>query len=417
MGARTPGFQATQLMQARLARGLTRTALATAVKRSSPTVSKWEAGQQTPDPAALDALAKALRVPRDYFLNHPFATGERPRFFRSMANATKRSRERIAQHLLWLQRISHDLQTWVDLPAPTVPDLGGGDVQRLQDGDIEDAAARVREQWRLWRAPIPDLLLVMENAGIVVGRCAFSAPSIDGVSHWSLADDRPYVLLSADKRTAVRSRFDAAHELGHLVLHRQVDQSALTHRDEFKELENQAHRFASAFLMPADGFVNELPEISLEAFRTLKPRWGVSIGAMIYRCKDLGLITEEHAGRLFKYISARGWVRAEPEDERLTLEQPRLLERSIRLLLTQGGFSVEQLLAQLRLHPKDIEALAGLPAGLLGKRGASVALLPLPRLKTDAEGKTGAAPAGPPGIAPEVRAEVVAFPGREESAD
>jgi hypothetical protein len=99
---------------------------------------------------------------------------------------------------------------------------------------------------------------------------------------------------------------------------------------------------------------------------------------MIYRCKDLGLLTEEHASRLFKYISARGWVRGEPEDERLAIEQPRLLERAIRLLLTAGGFSSEHLLAELCLHPKDIEALAGLPPGMLSNRAERVALLPTP---------------------------------------
>jgi Zn-dependent peptidase ImmA (M78 family) len=381
MGGRTPGFQPTQLTQARLARGLTRIAVANAVRRSAPSVSKWETGQQTPDHETLEALAQVLRVPREYFLNPPFDAGERPRFFRSMANATKRARERIEQRLLWLQRISHDLQEWVDLPAPDVPDLGGVDFRLLQARDIEAAAFAVRAHWGLGRAPIPDVLLVLENAGIVAGRCSFEAPSIDGVSHWSSADDRPYVLISSDKHTAVRSRFDAAHELGHLVLHRNVDRGALTHRDEFKELEHQAHRFASAFLLPADGFIRELPEVSLDALRTHKPRWGASIAAMIYRCKDLGLITEEHAGRLFKYSSARGWTRGEPYDDGLPSEQPRLLERSIRLLLTQGGFTVERLLAQLRLAPADIEALTGLPSGLLSKQGDRVALLPTPTLK------------------------------------
>ena len=102
---------------------------------------------------------------------------------------------------------------------------------------------------------------------------------------------------------------------------------------------------------------------------------------MIYRCKDLGLITEEHAGRLFKYSSARGWTRGEPDDDGLAIELPRLLERSIRLLLTQGGFTVERLLAELRLAPADIEALTGLPSGLLSKRSNQVALLPTPTLK------------------------------------
>lgn len=385
MGGRTPGFQPMQLTRARLARGLTRLAVAEAVQRSAPSVSKWESGQQTPDARTLAALSRLLRVPRDYFLDVPFEAGERPRFFRSMANATKRARERIEQRLVWMQHISHRLQAWVDLPTPDLPDLpdlDGGDFRLLQARDIEAAAFDTRAHWNLGRGPIADVLLVLENAGVVVGRCSFEAPSIDGVSHWSSADERPYVLLSADKRTAVRSRFDAAHELGHLVLHRNVDRSALTQRDEFKELEQQAHRFASAFLLPADGFTDELPEVSLDALRVLKSRWGASIGAMIYRCKDLGLITEEHAGRLFKYSSARGWTRGEPDDDGLAIEQPRLLERSIRLLLTQGGFSVERLLAELRLAPADIEALAGLPAGLLSKGNAAVSLLPTPTIKT-----------------------------------
>lgn len=376
MDARARVFQADQLIEARHARGLTRTALAAALTRSPSALARWEAGAQAPGADALAALAQALCVPEHYFFSTPFDAGGRPRFFRSMANATKRSRARIQCHLLWLQRVSDELQAWVDLPAVDVPDLGGSDFRLTQACEIEDAAACLRARWRLGRAPISDMLLVMENAGIVVGRCSFQAPAIDGVSHWSMADGRPYVLLSSDKRTAVRSRFDAAHELGHLVLHRHVDADVLGHRDEFKELERQAHRFASAFLMPSEGFVNEVAETSLDAFRALKPRWGSSIAAMIYRCKDLGLISEEHAGRLFKTSSARGWARLEPDDDRLVVERPRLMERSVRLLLTEGGFSVEQLLAELRLAPGDIEALCGLPPGLLSGRPAEVALLP-----------------------------------------
>ncbi|NCA73043.1 MAG: XRE family transcriptional regulator, partial [Sphingobacteriia bacterium] len=169
MAARTPGFQPLQLTRARLARGLTRIALGEAVQRSAPTVGKWESGQQTPDPAALARLAEVLRVPRDYFLDTPFEPGARPRFFRSMAGAAKRARERIEQHLTWLQRIGHDLQAWVDLPAPNLPQLDVGDFRLLRGRDIEEAAFRVRAHWGLGRAPIPDMLLVLENAGIVCG--------------------------------------------------------------------------------------------------------------------------------------------------------------------------------------------------------------------------------------------------------
>ncbi|MCG6940874.1 MAG: XRE family transcriptional regulator [Thiohalocapsa sp.] len=380
MRASSPGFQRVRLAEARTARSLTQTALSLQLGRAKSSVSKWESGQQTPNPDVIGPLADALNVPREYFFRPPLDLGDAPIFFRSMANATKRSRARLEVRLGWLQTISWDLQQWLDLPDLGLPDLGVESFRRLSDEDVEQAAQACRQHWGLGRAPIPDMLLVLENAGVVSARDEFGTPSIDGVSRWSKIDDRPYVLTASDKRTAVRSRFDAAHELAHLLLHRRASQQDMADGETFALIENQAHRFAAAFLLPAEGFANEVQHLSLDAFVALKSRWRVSVKAMIQRCRDLDLMSDAYAVRLYKYLSARGWNAREPLDDILEPERPRLLERGLRLLMTRGGWSQESLLSELRLYASDVEPLTGLPAGMLS-RGDNVALLPTPTLK------------------------------------
>ncbi len=375
MRAGSPGFQPIRLQEARRARGLSQVALAQTLGRSSSTVSRWEKGRQSPEPETLRRLGAVLQVPSDFFFKPAPDFGGGPCFFRSMSAATLNARERIGQRLRWLQDIGYDLQSWLELPAVDIPDLQIQDYRTLSDEDIEAAAERCRRHWRLGQAPITDMLLVLENAGAVVAFDEFGAASIDGVSAWSKADDRPYVLLSRDKRTAVRSRFDAAHELGHLVLHRHIDPGLLRRPVAFKEVERQAHRFAGAFLMPAEGFCAELDGLNLDALLALKLRWQVSVAAMIYRCRELGILTEAYAARLWQYRSARRWTRAEPYDDQIPMEQPRLLARSFALLLEEG-FSAEVLLAHLRLPAHDVETLAGLPAGLLSAQDGNVRRLP-----------------------------------------
>lgn len=379
MRAGTPGFQPERLIEARKARGLTRVLLADMVGRSAATVSRWEAGDQSPEPEAVDSLANKLEVPRDYFLKAPQSFGDYPRFFRSMAAATLRARERIEERMRWLQGLCADLQEWVEFPNVEIPATDVRDFRALRNEDIEAAADHCRSSWQLGAGPIPDMLLVLENAGVVVGRDWFDTNTIDGLSNWSALDHRPYVLLALDKQTAVRSRFDAAHELGHLVLHRNVASKSLQSSSDFKELERQAHRFASAFLLPAQSFSAELSVPTLDAFLGLKLRWGVSIAAMIHRCRNLNIISEAHAERLWRSKSARRWTSQEPYDDKMDPEKTRLLERSIRLLLSEGGFSLHMLLSKIRLYPSDIEPLAGLPKGFL--RGGFGQVYPMAALK------------------------------------
>ncbi len=368
MRSGTPGFQAERLVEARDSRGLTQVALAELINRTSSSISRWEGGGQSPEPEALDALAGALNLPTAFFMRPLPAHGSAPMFFRSMASTAQSIRKRMRSRLRWAQDIALCLQDWVDLPEVDVPCLDVADHREIRDEDVERMATECRDRWNLGIGPISDVLLVLENAGIVVFKEETGTVKMDGLSNWSAMDGRPYVLIARDKDSCVRSRMDAAHELGHLVLHRHLGSRALNNAAHFKEIERQAFDFGGAFLMPAESFAAEIWSPSLNEFVALKERWKVSIGAMIMRCAKLNMLSEEHQRRLWKSFSARGWRKSEPHDEALAPEQPRLLSRSVRLLIDEKVRNRENLICEFRLHGPDIESLCGLPRGYTNGR-------------------------------------------------
>ena len=387
MRSGTPGFRPQRLVQARDSRGITQVALGELIDRNSSSISRWEAGGQSPEPDALKALARALNMPMGFFLRSLPDHGLAPMFFRSMASTTQSVRKRVQARLRWAQEISVSLQEWVDLPDVNVPRLDVTDYRQIADEDIEDKANECRAQWGLGSSRIADVLLVLENAGIVVVKDEVGSVKMDGLSNWSGADNRPYVLIAQDKDTCVRSRMDAAHELGHLVFHRGLKPKTLNSSSDFNEIERQAFDFAGAFLMPAETFSAEVWSPSLNSFEALKERWKVSIGAMIKRCARLGMLSEEYQRRLWKNYSTRGWRKSEPLDDELELEHPRLLSRSVRLLVEEKVCDRKTLLDEFRLHGPDVETLCGLPPGYMTKEPAVVTQLV--RLKGGGATKVG----------------------------
>jgi Zn-dependent peptidase ImmA (M78 family) len=135
--------------------------------------------------------------------------------------------------------------------------------------------------------------------------------------------DRPVIVLSADKNDRARSRFDAAHELGHLVMHGQQIWG-------LPEVEKQAHRFAAAFLMPRQDIADQLPRHGdWNRLFSLKRHWQVSLAALLMRARVLGSMSENDYVAAIKAASARGWRRIEPVPLGQP-EQPKLLQALIR---------------------------------------------------------------------------------------
>lgn len=362
------GFQGQRLKQLRMAHSLTLAELGEQIDRSSSTLSAWEKGNQLPEAESFGRLCQVFGVSRQWFLKpvpQMVKEEQRPYFFRSQASAHKQARERSQLYLAWLQEISAFFQDAMDWPPVNVPMLDTVDCRLISDDEIEEIARECRQRWKLGTAPIPDVIQVMENAGIICTRATLGHVKMDGVSHVSAMDGRPYVLIADDKSNAIRSRFDAAHELGHIVLHSRIPASQYAKKELYNLLEEQAHRFASAFLLPPESFSQEVVWPTLDNLLSLKSRWKVSVAAMIVRCRDLLLLNEQLELRLWKGRSARKWTRGEPGDDAFSFEQPKLMMRGVHLLMDNGVFERDALVNQIGLAPEIIEMLCNLRRGYL----------------------------------------------------
>lgn len=353
------GFVPARLRMARSARALLQKELAELVERAHTTISKWESDDhdQKPDPAVLPRLAEALGVEVSWFFK-PVDQAKGAAFFRSMKSELGRMRDKAEAKLGFVEAIDNALSEHVELPPVDVPDLvGDRDFRTLRIADIEHYARALREHWSLGDEPIEDLLLVIENAGIVVAQDEIGSAKLDGVSRWA-ESGRPYMLLARDKNVGVRRRFDAGHELGHVVLHRRVSPQNLA--EHFTLIEEQAMAFAGAFLLPESSFGEDVYSLSLEALLSIKPKWKVAVAAMIKRLAAMERITPEYERRLWQYYSYRRWRGFEPLDGELPVEQPQNLATSIEMILDEGIISRSDLIREIGLSAADVANLSGL---------------------------------------------------------
>ena len=357
------GFVPERLKEIRWARRIpSMTALARLLSINSSTVSRWEDGSNAPDASTLRELASKLNVRQEYFLR-PILSDERPMFLRSLASTHTRDLDYQRSQMRWLQEISNVVEHYVDLPPVDIPDvLNGASYHQLRDEDIEKIALDLRKYWGLGDGPCTDVVGLMERVGFVVGSIEMGTGKLDGLCAWSPIDKRPHVLLANDKMSFFRRQMDAAHEMAHGILHRDVP------RDEFKKnlkfIETQAFRLASAFLLPSTTYPMEARLASLASLSTLKERWHVSIKAQIKRLQDLEVIPAEAATHLYKMYSSKGWSRGEPLDNQWPPIEPRALSDALHLIVDEGVRSKADLLGvEFTVPAGDVENLTGLPNG------------------------------------------------------
>ena len=354
-------FETPRLQQVLAARRLSQLSLAQLVGVSPSTVSKWCNGLQAPEPATLERLAEVVNVEPEWF-TRPLQVRLTPPLYRSTVAALSAAREMFEARATWGQELALALAEYVDFPNLALPACGFTHVDQIDDTDIESATLACRDLWKLGRAAIPDLALALEGAGVILIREETGVSQIEGLSTWSPALARPIVYLSADKDNGYRSRFDLAHELGHLVLHKHVQVTG--DKAQHALMEQQAHRFAGAFLLPAESFTDSVrTPASLDSLLLLKRRWGVSVAAMIMRLNALEIVGNDEKQALFKRRSARWGAKSEPYDGDRSPETPRLLRRSIELLVNNGVIPLNAMPHHFGLAKHDIEMLTGLPKG------------------------------------------------------
>lgn len=381
------GFVPARLTVARQAKGLKQKDLAEELRFAPATISKWESDsyEQGPDPSSVQALADRLSVEPGWFYKPLVDSRTRPAFFRSMRSELTSARDKAAAKLLFSYEIYRALDELVEFPAADVPDLVTGSDYRMLSGEkIEALAVRLREYWGLGDDPIADVMVVLENAGIIVAETFLDSNKLDGVSSWF--SEVPVVLLAKDKDGGVRRRFDAAHELGHLILHRGVTQECI--RKDLRLIEEQAMLFAGAFLLPASSFAVTSDKATLEHLADIKPRWGVSVGAMIKRLASLNLISENHERNLWKYYSYRQWRGNEPHDSHIGVERPENLRSALELLSQEDPATLVDVVESVGLGVEYITELTGVESAYL-----RTATLKRPKLKLVRTNEAGLSPA------------------------
>jgi Zn-dependent peptidase ImmA (M78 family)/DNA-binding XRE family transcriptional regulator len=362
----TPGFFGAKLVAAREARAMTQVSIADLLGVSKQAVSRYELGSASPSPEVMRRITQVLNLPMHNFLAQPVARNrDAPLFFRSLSSATKTARTRAERRYDWLQDIADYLRRFVEFTPVNVPTFDfSSDPAAISDVDIEESAIAARRFWGLGDGPISNVLWLLENNGVLVSRHALGADTLDAFSQWGDSGRTPYVILGSEKGSAVRSRFDAAHELGHLVLHKRAAKLLLYRGEIFSLVEKQSHRFAGAFLLPASTFSRAFRP-DLDELLSLKAQWKASVALMIKRASHLRLLDPEREKRLWINLTRRRWKSHEPLDDDLEPEMPRFLRRSVELLVNSRVTSPQEIPFRLGLAPTDVEDLVGLPLGYL----------------------------------------------------
>ena len=361
-------FRGTRLREARLARGLFKKSLGDLVGISGVAISRYEDGIDKPQPDKLAALAQHLAFPESFFLHQSWDEALEPVFWRSRANETKSAREMTEQRMRWLCEIFSYLDGEVNFPALNLPEIKvPADFRLITPEIIEKAAEDLRDAWRLGRAPIPNVTLALENVGIPVVNLDIISDKQDGFFFRSARLSRIFVGINTYNVSGARARYDAVHELGHAVLHRYVTPQQERESAAHKIIEQQAHRFAGAFLFPRESFFSEVGFPSLDYFCSLKRKWGISIAAMAYRSHDIGIVDDTEKALLFQNMGRRRWrgPLREPFDSEadMPIERPRMLRRGVEVIANDGPLERASILAALP-HPKsEIEQIAGLEKG------------------------------------------------------
>jgi Zn-dependent peptidase ImmA (M78 family)/DNA-binding XRE family transcriptional regulator len=337
-------FSGTRLGIARRIARLPRTELATKVGISPAAITQLERDLIRPTTTVAAQLALALGVPGSFLLHtsSPQPIPASAAHFRSLRSTPAMSRDQALAFAELSLEVLTAIEDYVDLPEVSLPAIDGSSLRTEQR--IAQAAAQARDGLGLAEGPVPHVVRLLEAHGVLVLRLPdeLTDRRVDAFS--TAASSRPVVLLSPMKDDKARSRFDSAHELGHLLMHHDAEPGS-------KVIENQAHAFAAAFLTPADQVAEDLPRrLDWPAFHRAKRRWGVSLKALIYRAHSLKLISDAAYRRA--NVQLAEWGNPEPVPLGPP-ESPSLLGMAIAML------------ADIGITADDIAEHSAVPVGLV----------------------------------------------------
>lgn len=331
-------FNPSRLDLARRRRGFTKISLAEAVGISPRTLVTYSAHEQEPNAELVAKFATILRFQLEFFygptLDEPPVDGSS---FRALSTLTARLRDQATA----AGSLGMSLSDWIGdrfrLPVSDIP--------RYQKVDAEAAAMEIRSQWHLGERPIKNMIHLLELHGVRVFSLSEDTAAIDAYSFWR--GDVPYMFLNTMK-SAERSRMDAAHELGHLILHWQGGPQS-------RQAELEAQKFGSAFLMPRGSVVARAPRgARLNQIIDAKSYWTVSVVSLTYRMHKLHMLSDYEYRRLFTEIGRRNYRIDEPNPA--VRETSQVLGKVFRALRDEGT-TMSRVAKKLAIYPDELSKI------------------------------------------------------------
>ena len=352
-------FNHSRLHLARRRRGMSRVALGRSINVSPLTIRSFETLTRIPKESTIQALAGVLKFPVEFFygpaLDEPLKTGVS---FRALSSLTAAKRDQALAGGALAFAFSDWISQRFRIPLPDVPSY-----PELRP---EDAAMVIRAEWGLGEQPIRNMIHLLEWHGVRVFSVTDSS-YLDAYSTSRSVDDIGnihYVFLNTTK-SSERVRMDAAHELGHLVLHSKGGAHGVV-------AEKDASTFASAFLMPRSSIMAGIPRNAmLDELLTLKSRWTVSLVALVYRLNELGMLSDWYARQLFISIGQRGYRTHEPRSA--PYERSNVLTKVIDHLRTRG-VTMSEVAKELLIPYEELTAMVSglVPLMLVSSAGDQV---------------------------------------------
>ncbi|ARP37974.1 helix-turn-helix domain-containing protein [Vibrio cyclitrophicus] len=334
-------FNPSRLKLARTRRQLTFKTLASEVGLTPRMVSEYEKDYCNSEPpeATVEAFSRALNYPPEFLLDEDAIenVSKDTVSFRSL-KSMKAAQEHAAIGAGQIGVIINDFfESRYSLKDAELPDYNGY--------EPEVAAEALRQEWGLGNYSISNMIHQLEKHGVRVYSLAENTQDVDAFSFWK--GNVAYVFLNT-KKSGERSRFDAAHELGHLILHKHGTAQG-------KDAEAEADKFASNFLMPRSTI---LPykgnNISIESILTLKHNWKVSAMALIVQMRSVGVLSEWQYKSLIIVASKMGLRTREIDG--ITREQSHVISKILAALESEG-VSIASLAKMLHLPLDEVTSL------------------------------------------------------------
>lgn len=313
-------------------------------------IQQLEKDTKTPSMELVEALSYELNVKKDFF-SKPIENQikEEECHFRKLKSTLVKARRECTAKATFLNLLIEKLDSHLDLPEIDIMEITPSNIS-----DIDKITLDCRRYWGLGNAPISSMTRLLENSGVIVSSFGSISEKVDALSVFR---KRPFVIYNTTK-SAPRIRADLAHEYGHLIMHNGIETGD-------KKTETEADYFASTLLLPTSELIKSYgssvkSRVDWKSIRDIKIKWGVSTKLIIYRLNLLGILTPTQYRTANIHLSKTGQTKTEWYDEKVRLENPELLFKSLELLNNTYGNDFGGLLNSLEVSQGFIEDLTQL---------------------------------------------------------